>query len=315
LKTDSSGERRVGILGEIKLFRRNSELFLISLPAIVAFFLVAYLPMFGLIIAFKNFSYDKGILGSPWAGIDNFKFFFTSQDAFRVTRNTLLLNGAFIVLGLFVSLVLAIMLYEVSKRSVKLYQTVLFIPYFLSWVVVGYLTYGFLNRDLGAANSILKAFGAQPIDWYSNPKYWPAILIVTYLWKNAGYLAIIFYTGILGVDATLYEAAEMDGARRVSQIWHITIPSIRALIVMMLILSIGKIFYSDFGLFYFVPRDIGTLYPTTDVIDTYVYRSLRVLGDLGMASAAGFYQSIVGFVLVLVSNLIVRKTSPENALF
>jgi putative aldouronate transport system permease protein len=300
---------------ELRLFRKHSALFLISLPAIVAFLFVAYLPMFGLVIAFKNYSYDKGILGSPWAGLENFKFFFTSQDALRVTRNTLLLNGSFIVLGTAVALVLAVMLSEVSRRAVKIYQTVLFVPYFLSWVVVGYLTYGFLNRDLGVANSILRAFGAAPIDWYSDRVYWPAILTITYIWKNAGYLAIIFYTGILGIDPTLYEAASIDGASRPAQTWYVTLPSIKALIIMMLILSIGKIFYSDFGLFYFIPRDIGTLYPTTDVIDTYVYRSLRVLGDLGMASAAGFYQSIVGFVLVLGSNLIVRKTSPENALF
>lgn len=294
---------------------KNAELFLISFPAIVAFFFVAYLPMFGLIIAFKNYSYDKGILGSPWSGFDNFRFFFTSQDAWRVTRNTLLLNGAFIVLGIAVAVALAILLFEVSRRSVKVYQTILFTPYFLSWVVVGYLTYGFLNRDMGVLNAILKAFGGRPVDWYGEPGYWPVILIVTYLWKNAGYLAIVFYTGILGIDATLYEAASIDGASRLEQAWYITLSSLRALIVMMLILSIGKIFYSDFGLFYFVPRDIGTLYPATDVIDTYVYRSLRVIGDLGMASAAGFYQSIVGFVLVLVSNLIVRHTSPESALF
>lgn len=296
-------------------FGKNAELFLISLPAIIAFFFVAYLPMFGLIIAFKNYSYDKGILGSPWSGFDNFKFFFTSQDALRVTRNTLLLNGAFIVLGLAFAVALAVMLFEVSRRSVKVYQTILFTPYFLSWVVVGYLTYGFLNRDMGVLNVILKAFGGRPVDWYGEPKYWPVILIITYVWKSAGYLAIVFYTGILGIDATLYEAASIDGASRLEQVWYITISSLRALIIMMLILSIGKIFYSDFGLFYFVPRDIGTLYPTTDVIDTYVYRSLRVIGDLGMASAAGFYQSIVGFVLVLVSNLIVRHTSPESALF
>lgn len=300
---------------ELRHFRKHSELFLISLPAIVAFFFVAYLPMFGLVIAFKNYSYDKGIFGSPWAGLENFKFFFTSQDALRVTRNTLLLNGSFILLGTAVALVLAVMLSEVSRRAVKIYQTVLFVPYFLSWVVVGYLSYGFLNRDLGVMNSILRVLGAAPVDWYSERAYWPAILIITYLWKNAGYLAIIFYTGILGVDATLYEAASIDGASRPAQTWYVTLPSIKALIIMMLILSVGKIFYSDFGLFYFIPRDIGTLYPTTDVIDTYVYRSLRVLGDLGMASAAGFYQSIVGFVLVLGSNLIVRKTSPENALF
>jgi putative aldouronate transport system permease protein len=300
---------------EWKLFKKNSELFLIGLPAMLAFFLVAYLPMFGLIIAFKKYSYDLGIFKSPWAGFENFKFFFTSQDAFRVTRNTILLNGAFIIIGLTFAVLLAIMLNEVSKRAVKTYQTILFFPYFLSWVVVGYLTYGLLNKNLGVLNSLLKLVHIAPVDWYAEPAYWPAIIILTYLWKNAGYLAIIFYTGILGIDTTYYEAASIDGASKLDQIRHITIPSIMPLIILMVMLNIGKIFYSDFGLFYFIPRDIGTLYPTTDVIDTYVYRSLRAVGDLGMASAAGFYQSIVGFVLVLASNMIIKKVSPENAVF
>lgn len=298
-----------------KSFKNNRELFFISLPAIVAFFLVSYLPMFGLVIAFENFNYKKGVFGSTWVWFENFKFFFTSQDAFRVTRNTILLNGAFIIIGLAVAIFLAILLNEIPRRAVKAYQSVLFVPYFLSWVVVGYLTYGFLNRDLGVINSLLKVFHLQPVDWYGDPKYWPVILIITYLWKNAGYLAIVFYTGILGIDTAYYEAASIDGASKFRQVWHITLPSIQPLIIMMLLLSIGKIFFSDFGLFYFIPRDIGTLYATTDVIDTYVYRSLRVIGDLGMASAAGFYQSIVGCVLVVGSNLILKKVSPENAIF
>lgn len=300
---------------ELKEFKKNKELFLIGLPGMIMLFIVAYLPMFGLILAFKKYSYDKGIWGSPWAGLDNFKFFFTSQDAFRVTRNTLLLNGSFIILSFIAAVIVALMLNELTKKSVKIFQTVLFIPYFISWIVVGYLVYGFLSPDFGAINSILRAFNIAPIDWYSNPNYWPAILIISYLWKNVGYLTIIFYTGILGIDSTYYEAAAIDGANKLQQARAITIPLIKPLVILMLILSIGKIFYSDFGLFFFVPREMGALLPTTDVIDTYVYRSLRVVGDLGMASAAGFYQSIVGFILVICSNLFIRKVSKENAVF
>lgn len=302
-------------LNELKELKKNKDLIFIGLPGMVMLFLVAYLPMFGLIIAFKNYSYDKGIFGSPWAGLDNFKFFFTSQDAFRVTRNTLLYNGAFIIVGLFAAVVVAIMLNEVGKRAVKTYQTILFIPYFLSWVVVGYLVYGFLNPDLGIINSILKSFHMEAIDWYADPKYWPAILMLSYLWKNVGYTAIIFYTGIMGIDTAYYEAASIDGASKFQQIKNITVPMIKPLIILMLILNIGRIFYSDFGLFYFIPRESGVLFPVTDVIDTYVYRSLRVIGDLGMASAAGFYQSIVGFILVFSSNWFIKKVSSENAVF
>ncbi len=299
----------------LKEFKRNKELFFLGLPGVLALFIVAYLPMFGLIIAFKRFSFEDGIFGSPWAGFDNFKFFFTSQDAFRVTRNTLLLNGSFIVLSFAAAVIVALMLNELNRKSVKVFQTVLFVPYFISWIVVGYLVYGFLSPDYGVINSILKTFNMAPVDWYGDPKYWPVILIISYLWKNVGYLTIIFYTGMLGIDSSYYEAAAIDGATKFQQARSITVPLIKPLVILMLILSIGKIFYSDFGLFFFVPREVGALLPTTDVIDTYVYRSLRVIGDLGMASAAGFYQSIVGFILVIGSNLIIRKVSKENAVF
>lgn len=303
------------VIEGFKQFKKNKDLFFIGFPAMAMMFIVSYLPMFGLIIAFKRFTYDKGIFGSDWAGLDNFKFFFTSQDAFRVTRNTILYNGAFIVVGLFAAVVVAIMLNEVGKRAVKTYQTVLFIPYFLSWVMVGYLVYGFLSVDSGVLNSILKSFGVDVIDWYGDAKYWPVILLLTYLWKNIGYTAIIFYTGILGIDSSFYEAAAIDGATKLQQIRSITVPMLQPLIILMLILNIGKIFYSDFGLFYFIPRESGILFPATDVIDTYVYRSLRVIGDLGMASAAGFYQSIVGFILVMSSNWLIKKINTENAVF
>lgn len=303
------------VLTEIKAFKKNSSLFLMGLPGMLALFVVAYLPMVGLIIAFKDYKYDKGIFGSDWVGLDNFKFFFTSQDAFRVTKNTVLYNLGFIILGLFMAIVVAVLLNEVGKRAVKTYQTVLFIPYFISWVVVGYLVYGFLNPDLGVMNKLLKAMHLEAVDWYSDPKYWPPIIMLTYLWKNVGYTAIIFYTGILGIDSTYYEAAAIDGATKFQQIRTITVPMLTPLIILMFILNVGKIFYSDFGLFYFIPRETGVLFPATDVIDTYIYRSLRKIGDLGMVSAASFYQSVVGFILVFTSNLIVKKVSRENAIF
>lgn len=303
------------LIREGRHFKKNAPLFLLGLPALFALILVYYVPMFGLVIAFKNYSYDLGIWKSPWAGLKNFEFFFTSEDAFRVTRNTLLLNGSFIIISFAAAIVVALMLNDLKKREIKLFQTVLFIPYFISWIVVGYLLYGFLAPNYGIVNTVLKSFNLAPVDWYSEPAYWPAILIICYLWKNVGYLTIIFYTGILGIDSTYYEAASIDGASRFQQARMITIPLIRPLIILMLILSIGKIFYSDFGLFFFVPREMGQLLPATDVIDTYVYRSLRVVGDLGMASAAGFYQSIVGFVLVMASNLVIRKIDRENAVF
>lgn len=300
---------------ELNHLRKNRSLLLISLPALLFVFAFSYLPMFGAVLAFKDFNYAKGIWGSDWAGLDNFKFFFTSQDALRVTRNTLVLNALFIVIGLAASVVFGILLAELGRKAVRVFQTVLFFPYFLSWVVVGYLTYILLNPAYGAVNKVLEWLNISPVNWYSDPKYWPVILVLTYLWKNVGYTAIIFYTGLMSIDPSYYEAAAIDGASRYQQILRISYPLIVPLILLLFMLNVGKIFYSDFGLFYFVPRNAGALYATTDVIDTYVYRSLRVVGDIGMASAAGLYQSFVGLVLVLITNRIVKKIDSESALF
>jgi putative aldouronate transport system permease protein len=300
---------------KLKYLKDTKGLFILSFPAMLYFLIFSYLPMMGIIIAFKNYNFSKGILGSDWSGFTNFKFFFTSQDAFRITRNTIGLNFLFIIIGMPVSIILALLLFDLSKRAVKVFQTILFFPYFLSWVVVGFVTYILLNPSFGVMNSLLKSFHLQVIDWYANPKLWPFILVFVYIWKNAGYFAIIFYTGLLGIDSTYYEAAAIDGATKLQMIMKITIPLLVPLITMITLLQIGKIMYSDFGLFYFIPRDTGTLYSSVDVIDTYVFRSLRVVGDIGMASAAGLYQSIVGCVLVLVSNKVVKKFSEDNALF
>jgi putative aldouronate transport system permease protein len=305
----------IALKRELNHLRKNRSLFVISLPALLFVFAFSYLPMFGAVLAFKDFNYAKGIWGSDWAGLDNFKFFFTSQDALRVTRNTLVLNALFIVIGLAASVVFGILLAELGRKAVRVFQTVLFFPYFLSWVVVGYLTYILLNPTYGAVNKLLEWLNISPVDWYSDPKYWPVILVLTYLWKNVGYTAIIFYTGLMSIDPSYYEAAAIDGASRYQQILRISYPLIVPLILLLFMLNVGKIFYSDFGLFYFVPRNAGALYAATDVIDTYVYRSLRVVGDIGMASAAGLYQSFVGLVLVLITNRIVKKIDSESALF
>ncbi len=304
-----------GLRNEGRQFWRSKSLFFLSLPALIIVFVFYYLPMFGIVIAFKDINYAKGIWGSDWVGLDNFKFFFQSQDAMRITRNTLLLNGMFIVIGTFVSVIIGLLMAELGRRWVRIFQTVLFFPYFLSWVVVGFITYILLNPTYGVINKALEWMNLIPVDWYSNPDYWPVILTLTYLWKNVGYTAIIFFTGLIAIDPTYFEAASIDGATRFQQIRKISIPLIAPLITLLVMLNIGRIFYSDFGLFYFIPRDAGMLYSTTDVVDTYVFRALRVTGDIGMASAASLYQAIVGLVLVFSTNLIVRKFNKENALF
>lgn len=298
-----------------KTFKNNKELLLLSLPAMLSILIFAYLPMFGVFIAFKEINYAKGILGSDWVGFDNFKFFFQSQDAFRVTRNTLVYNALFIIVGTIIALIVAVVLYELNSRMVKAFQTILFFPYFISWVVAGYISYIYLNPKAGILNQVLTSAGLSTHNWYSEMAYWPFILIIAYLWKNVGYMAIIYYTGMLSIDKSIYEAAEIDGVNGFQKKIYITIPMIKPLIIIMTLLAIGKIMYSDFGLFYFISRDTGLLYEVTDVIDTYVYRSLRVSGELGMSAAAAFYQSIIGVFLVTISNKVLKKFSPENAIF
>ncbi|WP_314590491.1 ABC transporter permease subunit [Paenibacillus terrigena] len=300
---------------EWRHFKRNRELFVMSLPAIVYKLLLSYLPMLGLVIAFKQYRYDLGIFGSEWVGFKNFKFFFNSDTAFIVTRNTILYNLAFIVLTMLVALTLAILLNELSRKWIKVHQTVLFLPYFLSWVVVGYVVLAFLDHKNGFLNVILGMFGQDAIKWYEQAQYWPVIIIITQLWKAVGFSTLIYYAGMLSIDSSYYEAAKIDGANRWQMIRKITIPTLMPLIVILFIIDVGKIFRADFGLFYFIPNDSSFLYSTTDVIDTYVYRSLRVVGDIGMSTAIGLYQSVVGFILVLLANWVVKKINSDNALW
>ena len=298
-------------------FKRFLPIYLMALPALLYFLVNNYIPMGGIVIAFKNYRYNLGIWGSDWAGFKNFEFLFKTNDAWLITRNTILYNLAFIVLGTVFSIAIAILLNEVRSRKLKkFYQTVALIPHLFSMVVVSYITYGLLSTDLGFINnSVLPFFGIDPISWYTEPSYWPAILIIVQLWFSVGYNCIIYLSTLLSIDKGYYEAASIDGAGTWHKIRHIMLPFLKPTIMVVLLMSLGRIFYSDFGLFYQVPMGSGALYNVTTTIDTYVYRGLMGSNNVGMASAAGVYQSVVGFALVLVANVVVNKVSKENALF
>ncbi|MFD0672449.1 ABC transporter permease [Cohnella sp. GCM10027633] len=286
------------------------------LPALLVLALNNYLPMFGVFIAFKNINYIDGIWGSPWVGFDNFEFLFSSQSIWRITRNTVLYSLTFMVVNLLLSVAIAVAINELRGRLLaKGYQTMIIMPYFLSMVVVSYLTYAFLNPDRGFLNGVLESFGMDRIFWYSETEYWPYILTLVNAWKGIGIGAVIYIAAIAGIDPEYYEAAVIDGASKWKQVIHITLPSIQPIVIIMTILSMGHVFNSDFGLFYQVPMDAGALYPVTDTVDTYVYRVLMELNDIGMSSAAALVQSILGFILVLATNSAVRKLNREQALF
>ena len=310
----SPAKRKGSVAAKIKKW---TPIYLMMLPGALYLLINNYIPMFGLVIAFKQVDFQKGIFESPWIGFQNFQFLFQTKDAFVITRNTLLYNIAFIILNTVIGIVFAIFICDITwKAGKKVYQSAILFPYLMSWVIVGYIIYAIFAMQYGIVNkSILPAFGMDPLMWYNDPKYWPAILIITNTWKGIGYGCLIYISSINGIEASYFEAAELDGANKFQQIWHITLPEILPSVITLTLLSIGRIFYSDFGLFYQVPRDSGLLYSTTNTIDTYVYRGLMKLGNVGMSSAAGFYQSVVGFILVLLSNWVVRKISPDNALF
>lgn len=297
-------------------FRRFGPIYLMAVPGLLYFLINNYIPMAGIILAFKDYNVRKGLFGSPWSGIDNFRFLFMTQDAWVITRNTILYNVGFILLGTVVAVMTAILLNEVTQKHLsKAYQTIILLPYLISMVVVSYITYAFLSMDTGLLNNLIRQFGGTPVFWYNEAEYWPAILTFIHVWKNFGFNTIIYYAVIVGIDSSLFEAATVDGASRWKQILHVTLPSLKPTVVIMTILAVGRIFYSDFGLFYQVPMNSGMLFSTTNVIDTYVYRALFNMGDYGMSSAASLYQSVVGFLLVIGANGLVRKIDRENAMF
>ncbi|WP_127585034.1 ABC transporter permease [Paenibacillus koleovorans] len=296
---------------------KNKELLILALPAIIYKLIFAYIPMYGVIIAFKEFRYDKGIWGSEWVGFDNFEFLFKTEYAWRITRNTILYNLSYLILTTICALAIAVLMNELSRRSVKFHQTTMFLPHFLSWILVGYVAYAFLEHSHGFANVMLIKAGLPPISWYKETYVWPYILNIVHLWKGVGFSALLYYAAIIGVNPEYYDAAKIDGASRFQIATKVTIPMIAPLISILLILSLGGIIHGDFGLHYFVPnQQVSTFtYPTTDVIDTFVLRAIGGLGNFGMASAVGFYQSFVGLVLIVIVNLIVRKLDEEKSLF
>lgn len=296
--------------------RMTLALISMMIPGIVYLIINNYIPMAGLVIAFKKFNYSKGIWASEWNGLKNFTYLFKTQDAFNIMRNTLGYNLVFIVLSHVLSVTVAIMLnFLIGNTNKKLYQTVILTPYLISMVVVSYIVFGFLSQENGYLNRLLVSLGGKSISWYTQAKYWPYILTIVYLWKSFGYSSIIYYATAIGIDSTLYEAAEIDGANRWKQIWHVTLPGLRGTIITLVLLAVGRVFYSDFGLFYQVPMRSGLISSVTDTIDVFVYKALTQLNDVGRASAAGFLQSVLGFVLVLTANMVVRRIDKDNALF
>ena len=292
-------------------------LYLMMLPALLYLLINNYIPMAGMVIAFKKLNFAKGIWASPWAGLKNFKFLFASKDAWIITRNTLLYNVAFILVNMVVGIAIAILITEIRNTKLKkIYQSAILLPFLMSMVILSYIVYALLSAENGLVNnSILPLFHIDPIQWYQKPKYWPAILIIANCWKGVGYGCLIYIASLIGIDPSFYEAARLDGASKWQEITKITLPSLVPTIITLLLLSIGRIFYSDFGLFYQVPMNSGVLVSTTNVIDTYVYRALIEQGNISMSSAAGVYQSLVGFCVVMLSNWIVRKVDKDQALF
>lgn len=310
----SNKKKNTGSTSKKATIKRFLPLYIMFLPGAIYMLINNYAPMAGIIVAFKNYNVRKGIWDSPWAGLKNFQFLFKGPDAFLITRNTILYNLAFIVLNTVVGIIFAIFICDViSKRLKKMYQSAILFPYLMSAVILGYIVYAFLSNSTGIVNKTF--LGGEGPNWYSMPQYWPWILIFVNLWKGVGYGCLIYISTINGIDASLYEAAALDGATKWKQIIHVTLPFLKPTVIMLTLMSVGRIFFSDFGLFYQVPRNSGLLYSTTNVIDTYVYRGLMEQGNIGMSAAAGFYQSIVGFIVVLAANLLVRKISPEDALF
>lgn len=296
-------------------FKRFAPLYLMMAPGLIYLFINNYMPMAGLVVAFKNYNAVDGIFNSPWSGFSNFTYLF--NDAWTITRNTLLYNIAFIIINLILGVMFAIFICDIkSKKCKTLYQSAILLPFLMSIVIVSYITFAFFSGENGMLNkTILPMMGKDAVSWYTEPKYWPVILVIVNTWKGVGYGCLIYISSIAGIDPSYFEAAELDGATKWKQIRYITIPSIMPSIITLTLLNIGRIFYSDFGLFYQVTQNSGQLYEATNVIDTYVYRALLQSGNIGMASAAGFYQSIVGFVCVLAANMVVKKLSPENAMF
>ena len=301
-----------------RFFRREDlALYIMALPTVVFLILFCYFPMAGLVMAFQDLNITKGIFSSPFVGMKNFQFLFSTTDAFVITRNTVLYNLAFIAINTGLAIVMSLMMSELTnRRTAKVYQTVYMLPYFLSWAVVSIVASAFLDRDYGLVNQVVKLFGDPgKTEWYRQRGIWPPLIIGINAWKNVGYTTVLYLAVISGISEEYYEAAVIDGATKLQQALYITIPHLRMVISITLIMAMGNIFRGDFGLFYLVTKNTGRIYAVTDVIDTYIYRGLTLLSNVGMSTAAGLYQSAVGLVMVLATNWIVTKLDPDSAMF
>ena len=302
-----------GFLAE---FKKNKPLFVMILPAVVLIIVMAYLPMSGLILAFKNYRFDLGVFGSDWNGIENFRYLFESGTGWLITKNTIVYNLVNLITSQLLAIIIAIFISEINKKFFKkISQSLIFLPYFISWVIVGTFVFAIFNYETGLLNSIIKALGGDPVNVYEMPGIWPVIIACFNSWKWCGYNSVIYIAAIVGVDAEIYEAASVDGANIFQRIRNITLPSIRATIITMLLLNVGRILRGDFEMFYQIVGQNGQLFNATDVIDTYVFRSLLQNSNLGMSAAASLYQSVLCFVIIIVVNRIVKKVDESNALF
>ena len=313
-----AGDKKKAKVKRRRWRRDDTELTLLALPTTIWYFLFSFLPMFGIVIAFKEFKINGGFLKSfftsKWVGFNNFKFLFATSDAFIITRNTVLYNIVFIFLNMVIAVILSLMLSSLrSGRLAKAFQTIYMMPYFLSWVVVTALVWAFLSFDKGLLNNMLETLGYERQQWYMKKQMWPPFLVFMNLWKGVGYGMVVYLATITGIDKTYYEAAGIDGATIWQQIRYITLPLMKNVIIMMFIMKVGGIFYSDFGLFYQVPRDSNSLYDVVYTLDVYVYKQLRT-STTGMAAAAAFVQSVAGCITILTANAIVRKIDRESAM-
>lgn len=322
LRKDIKNKKSLNIRSIVKFFKEfkeNGQLYLMALPAVVLLFLFSYLPMGGIIIAFKDYQFETGIFGSPWMKplFSNFQLLFhNNPQALIAMRNTILLNALFIVVGTIFALTLALLFNEIGNKYFKtITQSITFLPTFISWVVVGVFITGLLSYDDGVVNHLLAAFGMHKISFYMKANLWPGILLIVNIWKGAGYSAVIYLATIAGIDSSYYEAAQIDGATRWQQTWYISLPLLRPTVIILTLLAVGRIMNADFGMFFNATGDMPTLYRTTDVIDTFIYRSLRQTGDIGIAAATGFFQSVVSFVVVIICNKLASVFEKDAAIF
>lgn len=299
-----------------RALRKNRVLLMMLIPAFLYFFIFSYLPMSGAIVAFKSYNFREGIFGSPWVGFSNFEYFFKSGQAWTVTRNTILYNVGFIVVNTVLQMGLAIFISEIGgKYFKKVTQTAMFLPYFISWVVVGMIAYNFLNVDYGTVNTILNKLGMESINFYGTKWVWPIIITAFCAWKNVGYGTVLYLAAIMGIDQEIYEAAQIDGANIFQRIFKVTIPCLVPTLIILTLLSIGNIFRGDFQMFYQLVGNNGPLFPITDVIDTFTFRSLIQSGEVGMSAAAGLYQSIFCLITIIITNKIVKSYDKDYSLF